>query len=234
MSEYAYCQHFKNTLHNNYRRIRQLIITHFNFFIIEFPSFQMYWSSLRVRFPTNPLNTADDLLDKITVSDDIDLWKCFFTALDRVNARSARRLFISDEDLQSLSLPIVNGEPSSTSRFLMVYNIFIKYKVLNLYNTLNTELQAGRVRLIGYSESFNLRQLSSVSRFERGSIVQFISVDEPVEGSINDLVIQLVRDYLERSPLVILEGQTRTEKRSNSCQRRDRNHRQSFHIRVIQ
>jgi len=128
------------------------------------------------------------------VSEDIEMWNEFFKALDEVNAKPIRRLFIRDEILHK----------TLAFREIKVYNLFLNCQAPALYHSLKAGLtsQAGVLRSEGFPDSYDRGRLVRV-RFEEASIVQFISIEEPIDKEMYGLVVLLTQHYLRRSPLVI-------------------------------
>jgi len=64
------------------------------------PSLDSYATCLRTKFERETVPAILEFLGLINESEDLDLWKEFFIALDIINLKSARTLLINDEDFQ--------------------------------------------------------------------------------------------------------------------------------------
>jgi len=93
-------QSFKDSLRYNWGAVHKAIAPEFPRVLSSIPLLERYAPSLRRKFETDPDYGVVCLLEILRTSEDVTMWSEFFYALDKVQATSTRRFFITDENLK--------------------------------------------------------------------------------------------------------------------------------------
>jgi len=219
-------QSFKNALKYNRLILHDALILQSDFFkvILSIPSLDAYLSTLRLCYKSDPDNAVEDLLDKVKVSDDIDMWKEFIKALDLVN-KTCRRLFVSDalfrgkvsvkhQPLRLTSFVILSGMRSykseirnSTNKSINVYNLFLNGVNATLYDKLE---RLELIKLLGFEGSYDSSNLMTITfdSSREDPIIQFLLIDQKKRDAASFQILlnqmfMILQYKLKGSPLVI-------------------------------